>query len=280
MNIDSPVVAVGIAGKQPNVLRFAARQARLSGAGLQVVHAAGPSELTTTFAPGIDVSDALQAEGQFVLDDAKQFVKEELEHADADFVLSEGRPIEALEDAASRACMLILGADDVPWYDRLLRTKISGHLALRTACPVIVVPESSSPESRGDVVVTLDGDSAATGPLRFAFEQASARDCTLHVIHAVPPVTMMWDIADLQANLSEVLAGWRQEYPDVDVEVSYGVGDPVEVVASITDQAELVVVGRPHRGTMPFAISRSVALEVLRRANCAVAVVPTDYRSA
>lgn len=275
----SPAVVVGIVGKQEEVLRFAAREAQLGHAYLRVVHAAGLPAPLVAFAPGVDVSDAMQAAGQFVLDDAKQFVKMELGNPDADFVLASEGPIQALERAAAGARMLILGADDVPWYDRLLRTKISGYLALHVPCPVVVVPESHGPErSNGEVVVTLDGDTAAVGPLRFAFEQASARLSTLHVIHAVPPATMVGDVADLQANMSEVLAGWRSEFPDVDVEVSYGVGDPQDVVAGVADRAELVVVGRPHHGTMPFAISRTVAFNVLRHAGCAVAVVPANYQ--
>ncbi|MDR7085220.1 nucleotide-binding universal stress UspA family protein [Aeromicrobium panaciterrae] len=281
MKIVTPAVVAGVAGKQPEVLRFAARQARLANAGMQVIHATGLTDLATALIAGVDVSDSMQAAGQFVLEDAKQFVKVELGNPDAEFILSGDEPIHTLERAAANASMLILGADDVQWYARLLRTKIAGYLALHAPCPVVVVPESHDRESPdGHVVVTLDGDTAAVGPLRFAFEQASARDTTLHVIHAVPPATMVGDVADLQANMSEILAGWRAEFPDVDVELAFGVGDPQDVVAGLTDRAELVVVGRPHQGTMPFAISRALAFNLLRHAGCAVAVVPADYPGA
>jgi nucleotide-binding universal stress UspA family protein len=150
---------------------------------------------------------------------------------------------------------------------------------MHAPCPVVIVPEVAYPKSmEGEVVVTIDGDSSADGPLRFAFEQASARDGVLHVLHAVPPATMLSDIADLRANMSEVLAGWRDKFPDVAVMDAFAVGDPRDVVARATNGAELVVVGRPHGRVMPFAISRPLATAVVRRASCPVAVVPADYQ--
>ena len=281
MKIVSPAIAVGVIGQQPHVLRFAAREARLLGGSLRVAHAVGLTDLAMALVPEDGAFDAVRAAGQFVLDDAMQFLKTELDNPEAEFVLSSDAPIQALERAAAGARMLVVGSDDVPWYGRLLRTKVAGHLALHAPCPVVIVPDAApDAASDGEVVVALGGDTAAEGPLRFAFEQAEARGTPLQVIHAVPPVTMLSDVADLQANMSEILAGWRADFPDVDVQVAFGVGDPKDVVARVTERAELVVVGRPHSGSMPFAISRTLALDVLRDANCAVAVVPTDYRGA
>lgn len=279
MKFVKPVVVVGIVDKQQSVLRFAARQARLVGARLQIVNAAGPAVETAAYYPELGILKSLRDAGQHVLDDARNFLNDELDISDAEFTLSDGIPTEVLKRTADGARMLVLGADDVPWYDRLIRTKVSGHAAMHARCPVVIVPEVAYPKSmEGDVVVTIDGDTSADGPLRFAFQQADARDGVLHVLHAVPPGTLPSDVADLRANMSEVLAGWREAFPDVAVMDAFAVGDPKEVVARATNGAELVVVGRPHGRAMPFAISRPLALDVLRTANCPVAVVPADYR--
>jgi nucleotide-binding universal stress UspA family protein len=279
MKIVSPVVVVGIVDKQPSVLRFAAREARFAQARLKVIHAAGLAEATSDFYLGVDIAESLREAGQHVLDDARKFVNDELDMTDAEFILTDDGPLQAFEREAAGARMLVVGADDVPWYDRLIRTKVAGHLAMHARCPVVIVPEVAYPKSmEGDVVVTIDGDTSADGPLRFAFEQASARDGVLHVLHAVPPATQLSDVADLRANMSEVLAGWREAFPDVAVMDAFAVGDPKDVVARATSGAELVVVGRPHGRAMPFAISRPLAMDVLRTANCPVAVVPADYR--
>lgn len=274
-----PVVVVGIVDKQPSVLRFAAREARLAGAHLQIVNATGPAVETAALYPELGILKSLRDVGQHVLDDVRKFLNDELDISDAEFILSDGIPTEVLKKAAVGARMLVLGADDVPWYDRLIRTRVSGHVAMHARCPVVIVPEVAYPKSmEGDVVVTIDGDTSADGPLRFAFEQADARNGVLHVLHAVPPGTLPSDVADLRANMSEVLAGWREAFPDVAVMDAFAVGDAKEVVARATNGAELVVVGRPHGRAMPFAISRPLALDVLRTANCPVAVVPADYR--
>ena len=279
MNTVKPVVVVGIVDKQPSVLRFAAREARLAGARLQVVNAAGPAVEIAAVYPELGILKSLRDVGQHVLDDAREFVTDELDISDAEFILTDGIPTEVLMQAAAGARMMVLGADDVPWYDRLIRTKVAGHLAMHARCPVVVVPEVEYPHFMGgDVVVTIDGTSAADGPLRFAFEQADARYGVLHVLLAVPPATLPSDVADLRANMSEVLAGWREVFPDVVVMDAFAVGDPKDVVANATRGAELVVVGRPHGRAMPFALLRPLATDVLRRANCPVAVVPADYR--
>jgi nucleotide-binding universal stress UspA family protein len=279
MKTVKPVIVVGIVDKQPSVLRFAAREARLSGAGLQVVNAVGPAVEVAAVYPELGILQSLRDVGQHVLDDARKFVTDELDISDAEFILTDGVPTEVLMHAAADARMLVVGADDVPWYDRLLRAKVAGHLAMHARCPVVVVPEVEYPHAwGGGVVVTIDGTTSAQGPLRFAFEQADARHGVLHVLHAVPPGTLPSDVADLRANMSEVLAGWRDMFPDVVVMDEFAVGDPTDVVSRATNGAELVVVGRPHGRAMPFALLRPLAADVLRRANSPVAVVPADYR--
>ena len=278
MKDTAKTVVVGIADKQPSALRFAIREAVAMNATLRVVHAAGIPE--EPFA-GVAVRREIESAARAVLDDAKQFVDDEAPGLDAEFVLAETIPVGALNRAAEGARLLVLGADDVSWYERLLRTRVAGHLALHAPCPVVVVPEVAYPNgSDGDVVVALDGGTSAAGPLRFGFEQADIRGGVLHVVHAVPPATLAADAVEIRANVAEVLAGWREEFPGVSVNDVVSIGDPRDVITRATATARLLIVGRPQNHTLPFALTRPLAMTVLRRANCPLAVVPSEYQGA
>ena len=87
----------------------------------------------------------------------------------------------------------------------------------------------------GGVVIALDGDTPATGPLRFAFEQADARGDELHVLHAIPPGTTKPDAEAIRANIGAVLAGWSDSYPEVRVLLSFPVDEADDACARATD---------------------------------------------
>lgn len=279
MNTANRPVVIGIVDKQPSALTFAIAEARSRLSPLHVIHSAGLSSQISEFSAESILEDDVRAAGQEVLDDARRFVEDQAPGLDVEYTLTSVPPLSALEEAATSARVMVLGADDIPWFDRLLRTTVSGHLARHAPCPVVVVPELAYPARfEGDIVLTLDGDTLADGPIRFAFEEANAHDRVLHVLHATPPGTLTSDSEEIRANIAEVLAGWREPYPDVTVLDAYTFGDPKAVVLRASERAALVVVGRPHGGhTTPFAVSRPLATEVLRGSHSPVAVVPASY---
>jgi len=280
MKVIGAHVVVGIGDKQPTALRFALLEARRTGASLRVVHSVGFPTETLEFVSGMGVVvETLQNAGQNVLDDAKDFIDQEVTTVSVDYVLTDLAPIAALEAEAQTARALVLGTDEISWPDRLLGGSISEYLGGHAACPVIVVPERAYPTHlSGGVCVAIDGDTSAAGPLRFAFEQADARDNSLHVLHATPPGTQSEDVEAIRANVAEVLAGWSDAYPDVRVLLNFPMDDPEEACVRATEHAELVVVGRPHGRTVPFSLARPLASRVIRQAHCPVAIVPSDYR--
>ena len=277
-NPTRPVV-VAVADKQPSALRFAVNEALSCGASLRVVYAYGvPPRASQAIPVEASIIDELRRLGQSVLDEARQWVDELRTAPGVEYVLSGHTPLDSLMLEATKARCLVVGADDVPWYDRLLRTKVAGYLAMHAPCPVIVVPELEFPTGpEGEVVLTLDGVTPASGPLHFAFDEANARDCLLHVLHATPPGTLSSDAEASRASVSELIAGWRESYPDVAVLEANVVGDTIAVIDRATQSAELVVIGRPHSHLIPLALVRPVASEVLRKAQCPVAVVPVDH---
>ncbi|MBD8606395.1 universal stress protein [Aeromicrobium fastidiosum] len=272
-------VVVAIADKQPSAVAFAADEARSTGAGLRVVHAVGTGAQSAEFYLGAEraMLDREVAAGREVLADARRVLDQTHPGLDTEFVLTEQAPIDALDREARGARLVVVGADDVPWYERILRTRVAGRLAMRAPCPVVVVPELEFPTGPdGEVVVALDGETSAAGPLRLAFEEAGARDCLLHVLHATPPGTLASDAEAARADVSAAVATWRTRRPDVMVLEGAVHDNPAAAVARATRAAELVVVGRPHH-TLRLGVSRPLASRVLAVAQCPVAVVPADY---
>lgn len=279
-SVKSPVI-IGIADKQPTALRFALREALRSGAEMRVVHAASiPAQGAYPYLGPVEL-DGIKAAGQKVLDDAREFLDQEVALPPVTLELSITSAVDALQQATTGAQLLVIGADDIPWYDRMLGGGVARHMASHAPCPVVVVPEVAYPaKPTGGVVVTLDGDTSATGPLTYAFEQASTRGHELHVLHATPPATLAADAEAIRANIAEVLAGWAETYPHVRVIRAFVVDGTEPAIVAASAHAELVVVGRPHSKSVPFALTRPLAMQVLRRAGCPIAIVPADYRGA
>ena len=279
MKSDRKPVVVGIGDKQPTALRFALREAHRKGTGLRVVHSAGVS--AGAYYVSAEIVAELREEGLKILDHARHFIEQEVTPVPVTYVLTTSAPIEALEVEAREASTVVIGADDISWPDRLFGGAVTSHIALHASCPVVVVPERAYPTSlSGGVVIALDGDTPARGPLQFAFDQADASGDVLHVLHAIPPGTARPDAEAIRANIGEVLAGWSDTHPDVRVLLCFPVDEADDACARATERSELVVVGRPHRHALPFAFARPLATEVIRHAHCPVAVVPADYQGA
>lgn len=275
MSATARPVVVGIVAQKSGALRFAIDEARLTRSPLWVVHSVSMAVRASDVYADFDVIQEVNAAGQRVLDDAEALIQEVAPQLEVRYILASEAPLKALELASPTARLLVLGADDVPWFDRLLRTKVAGHLALHARCPVVVVPERIHLlPYEGDLILTLDGDTPADGPIHFAFEEASARDAVLHVLHATRSGST--ELAAARANVAEVLAGWREKYPDVMIFEAVVPGAPETVVLRATESAGLVIVGRPHGHVVPFVGFSAVVTEVLRRAHCPVAVVPVS----
>ncbi|MCW2839579.1 MAG: hypothetical protein JWR55_1062 [Aeromicrobium sp.] len=274
MTASPPPVVLAVSDKQPAAVHFAVAEAARRRTSLRVVHCyelpAAGAELYLTG----DLVDSFRAAGESVLAETRALA-DSLGGTSAEYVLSNGSPHVVLVDESRHACELVLGADDIPWFDRMVGGAVAGHVARTAECPVIVVPEAPFPYAQtGGVVVTIDGDTSAAGPLRFGFEQADARSQTLHVLHAAPVATTKDDFDSHRANVAEIIAGWQEQFPRVHILVNTTTGDPVESCIAATAGSSLVVVGRPH-GKATLALARPLAMQVIREARCPVAIVPS-----
>lgn len=277
MSNQSRPVVVGVVDDQPAVLRYAAAEAQRRGRPLRVVHCWSLPDLGAEFVVQPDSTTTMQTDVQRTLDAAHAVVTEAVPDLDTTYVGVYGAPTAVLIDEALAAAGLVIGADDLPWFERFLDGELSPHLARVAACPVAVVPEKA-PTGTGDggVVVAIDGKTSALGPLRYAFEQADLRQTVLHVIYSAPAGKLDADLEMYRATQAEVVAGWQEQFPGVEVLRSTSSGGATEACIEATASAEVLVLGRPHSHS-PFALIRPVARAVLRKAECPVVVVPLDY---
>ncbi len=271
----APVIA-GVSKDQPTVVAYALQEASRLETSLRVVHCylAHAGDVYV----GTDSHETMRAAGVAVLQQARAVVEASPLTVPVDYVLERGTAGPILVEHADDASALVVGADDVNWLARMLGGEVSGLLALTAACPVTVVPRQlSSAESVDGVVVTLDGDTSAPGPLRYGFEQADFRAEDLHVLHATPVATTVEDTALLTARVRQEVARWNAITPQVSSRLSLTNGDALDECFRATAGASLLVIGRPHGHAHLFALTRPVAMLVLREARCAVAIVPAQY---
>ena len=218
----------------------------------------------------------------------------------------------ALVAASEGAELLVLGSQGSGGLPELLIGSTSLHVAAHAACPVVVVPgtgerpAAAAPATRADgydgydgydaegrsldgVAVGIDGAGPSDGPLAFAFETAQRRGLPLRVVHtwsyplavgpghAFPPVYEAGQVgAEATRLLAEVLAGWRQKFPEVRVTEDVVRSGAARHLVEVSANQQLLVVGRRGRPDGPVGRLGSVSQTVVHQTRCPVAVLPED----
>ncbi|TQJ91237.1 universal stress protein [Streptomyces sp. SLBN-31] len=134
-----PLIVVGVDGSEASraALRWAARQAELTGAQLRPVQA---WRLPTTYGMPADYSDT-DFEKQ-TRDNLRRTVEETLgEHPDlpVDPRVVEGHPAAVLTDTAREADLLVVGSHGHGAFAGMLLGSVSHHCVHHATCPVLVV---------------------------------------------------------------------------------------------------------------------------------------------
>jgi nucleotide-binding universal stress UspA family protein len=157
---------------------------------------------------------------------------------------------------------------------------VSVAVSAHAHCPVIVVRGDAAPTR--PVVVGVDDSASAHLALDFAVEQAATRRVPLRVIRTWPPVTGIWAdsamvtrtvTADERRPLDELVAGWRDKYPQLDITAEAVVDHPANALALASTTAQLLVLGTRGRGAIRGMLLGSVSQHLLHHSACTVAVV-------
>lgn len=278
MNATPSPVVVGIAGEQVAVVRWAVAEAERRKRPLRVVHSWAMASISAEAYVMADTATMQRTDAELVLNQARELVEQLAPDLAAEFVVEYGSAANVLIQESRDAVSVVVGSDDASWVGRLLGGELSAHLGRAGRCPVVVVPERLAPGTgTGGVVVAVDGETSAEGPLRYAFEQADSRGERLLVMHSIPASSTPAEVTQHRANLAEVVAGWQEQFPSVHVDQMMIEGRVVDVCIEATAEAGMLVLGHHHGRTSPSDILHPVATAVLRGARCPVVMVPLDY---
>lgn len=268
---------------------WAAAEAVLRGRGLTIVHALLPPVTTgglgVGLPPSLDMLDDLQAAALAELEQVAAPLR--TEELVVEGTVRIGAPSSVMLEASEEADLVVIGSRGHGGFRGLLLGSVSAQVAAHAGCPVAVI-RHAAPEGARKVVVGIDGSPAAEAALAFAFDEASRRGWTVQAVHAwdvpaydlliVPngPVPIpLADVADDEIRLTaEVLSGFRDDYPDVDVVESLVRAPAVQALLDASADAAMVVVGTHGHGPAMGALLGSVSNGILHKVATPIVVVP------
>ncbi len=287
-------IVVGMDGSAParQAALWAAHEAQARGRGLTLVHSVLPPSAGSAFGPGFPI-------GLDVMTDIEASVREELEAEAATLPATDvlvhvevGSPSGVLLAASESASLIVLGSRGHGGFRGLLLGSVGAQVTAHAECPVAVIRELAPADARR-IVVGVDGSPASEAAIGFAFDMASRHGWAITAVHAweVPaydllvipdgpiPVPLS-DVADDEVRLAaEVLSGFQDDYPDVEVEQRLVRAAPLSALLEAGEGAAMIVVGTRGHGQVVGALLGSVSHGVLHKAHLPVAVVPAKRES-
>ncbi len=287
------VVAVDGSSPSDQAVRWAARAARTRNIPLTLVHiiASPPWSLSSLsggpLAPLAGTHGWPKTEGAEIISAAVKIAEESGQEGtcprlDAEVYFAATVP--ALVDLSKDARMLVMGCRGHSMLGRVLLGSVSSGVVHHARCPVAVIhneaPARALEGAQLPVVVGIDGSPASELATAIAFDEASWRGVRLIALHAcshadLAHVTSMEESAQRQVaedTLAERLAGWRERYPDVNVERRVVFDSPAHCLLEEADSSQLVVVGSHGRGGFAGMLLGSVSTAVVHAARVPVIV--------
>jgi nucleotide-binding universal stress UspA family protein len=188
-------------------------------------------------------------------------------------------PESLLPRLSEQAELTVLGHDHPSLGGHMPFGHTASTVASMSRHPVVAAPRgwTARGDDRRPIAVAVDGLHPSSSTLGFAFTEASLRQVAVLVVHSAPLAELSASEQDTRLNLAEILAGWKADYPDIDVDTLLLAGAPRDTVPLASTDVQLLVVGSPYRGREWARWIRSVARAVLDRATCPVAVIPQQH---
>ncbi len=278
------VVGVDGSGRGLHGVRFAAREARRLGVGLQIVSVV-PGYLPVGPLPMVPEAN-LQGYAQHALDEAAVAARTELPGHDVGCHLLTGGRVEELVRAGSGAALLVLAGRDLDRLNRLLAGATVPGVASRATCPVVVLPPTwdpcSTPSRR--VVVGLKNLGHAADLIEDGFARAEELGAELVVLHAWrfggrydelvagSAEEVRW-ATDRVADLEMHLASPRDRHPCVHAVVRVVHARAATALVDASHEADRLLISRLAHGGLVHHLG-GVGRAVLRLAACPVEVRP------
>ncbi|MFD5619758.1 universal stress protein [Streptomyces yangpuensis] len=284
-------IVVGLDGSAESLAaaRWAAREALLRGVPLHLVHAeewSSPRDLP------MPTSDVRRHWAQTLLNETADELRASHPELEVGIRSIDGRPAAELAGVAAGANMIALGSRGLGTVTGFVLGSVGMAVIQATVRPVVMVRASEDavphPDGRHtarELLVGVDISRPCDALLAFAFEEAARRECALHVMHSwsLPPLAGYGAAYDprvhaqlemsAESSLREVLAPWRDKYPDVGVAARASLGHAATELIRMGSEAGLIVVGRRIRRSSIGAHIGPVTHAVLHHAKAPVAVI-------
>ncbi len=282
-------IVVGVDGSPPSdaATCWAARDAAMRNIPLTVV-----SVVTTPTAtyPPVPYPDSLgvwlEDKGRRAAEHAVKIAEDAVPRDRKLAVKSElvfSTPAQALVNMSDDAEMIVVGSAGKGMLARGFLGSVSSSVVRHANCPVAVVrdedPLMPDPQ-HAPVLVGIDGSPASELATEIAFDEASRRGVDLIALHAwsdmpileLPGLESSALLSEEERILSESLAGWRERYPDVSVQLVIACDQPARELAEKSESAQLVVVGSHGRGGLGRMMLGSVSNSVVHTVRMPVIV--------
>ncbi|MET7336467.1 universal stress protein [Nonomuraea sp. NPDC005650] len=250
---------------------------------LRIVHAVDRSPYQIRKFPDDTFLDVLQREGQRILREAEELVRERQPTVEVTTEDIEGAPGGVLREQAKDATEIVVGSQGLGGFARALLGSVSMQVAGHVHCPVVVVRGKQRPVWQ-EVVAGVDDSPQCEPALAYAFEQAKLRGSTLRVVHAwqlpvhaFAPELSSYDMDEVRTAQHQIVRDrvkiFSENYPEVKVVEDVQSAHPVEALIDASERADLLVVGSHGRGSVGSMLLGSVSRGILCHSHCPVAVV-------
>jgi len=224
-------------------------------------------------------------EGRQQLVDAAAYASSTVWEIEIDTHLCTGPPSEELIKRSESAVMVVVGAGRHNVVERALRGSVSTAVVAHAHAPVVVVqdlPYVSVTDISGPIVVGVDGSEHSQRAIATAFEEASLHGVELIAAHVWSDIEVHAPFRDdvgwgeienrERAVLSESLAGYAEQFPDVRVRSVVAMDRPARHLREYAVEAQLLVVGRRGRGGFASMLLGSTSRTLLRTVSCPLMV--------
>lgn len=275
------VVATDGSPHAEEAIIWAAREADRLGTALRIVAVREPWGDPYGITPELRAAhEQMAAE---MLQTGSQIAKDAYPELEVFTVQLTGDVVEVLAKQSSGAHALVTGSRGRGGFSGLVLGSTSLRLTARALAPVIVIP-GPSVTTYDEVVVGIDGSETSQHALAFAFADADRRGAHLSAVRVMDDPNwygpaggygeyMLHATRATEGMITEELAPFRNQYPDVQVDGKALMGHPAGALRLAAQRADLLVVGNRGRGVARSLLLGSVSHGVLHHAPCPVAVV-------
>ncbi|MEV0947881.1 universal stress protein [Rhodococcus sp. NPDC049939] len=288
MSAEDRNIVVGVDGSDSSksAVRMAAQMAGERGLKLKIIHALdfAPHGFGSPYLDSAGSYEWVEATGKEVLAEAHELAFAVDPGIDIDTEYSVGSSSQWLVDESAGARLVVVGASGSGTASTALLGNTAINVTSHAQCPVLVVRGEAHPD--GPVVVGVDGSPNSESAISVAYQEASLRSAQLVAVHAWSDLrsTVFEDpraaalVPDNlegkdSAVLAESLAGWQEQYPDVQVNRKVYVDSPRERLLEWSKTAQLLVVGSRGRGGFKGLLLGSTSNTLVGGAHCPVIVV-------